>query len=133
MTSFYTYRDTHGAEPISPNYDGAITVPDQNVMAFHYSTDPQTVQIPIHHINLNNGFSIPIINDSADDTMVLTAAHVIWDRIQPGLDATKFIIICCQKRNKEPQLLIFRAAVAGKRIINLPLSDVVHMEAVAKR
>ena len=101
--------------------------------AFHYSTNPKTVQIPIRHVNLNNGFSIPIINDSADGTMVLTAARVVWDRIQPGLDATKSIIISCQKQNNKPQLLIFRAAVASKKIINLPPTDVVHMEALAKR
>ena len=80
-----------------------MTVPGQNITAFHYSTEPKTIQIPIHHVNLNNGFSIPIINDWADDATVLTSAYVTWDKIEANLHPTKFVIICCQNQNKEPQ------------------------------
>jgi len=92
-----------------------ITVLNQNITAFHYGTKAKTVHIPIHHVNLNSSFSIPIINDWTDNTTVLTSAYVIWDRIQTGLNPTKLIVICCQKQNEELQLLIFCAAVTGKK------------------
>jgi hypothetical protein len=43
----------------------------------------KTIQIPIHHVNLNNSSSIPIINDLADNTMVLTSISKTARSFQP--------------------------------------------------
>jgi len=109
-----------------------ITILNQHITAFHYGIETKTVHIPIHHVTLNSGFAILIIDDWTDDTMVLTSAYVTWDGIQTGLNPTKFIIVCCQKQDEELQLLIFCAAVTSEKMINLCSTDVVYIDAVVK-
>jgi hypothetical protein len=83
--------------------------------AFHYGTETKPVDIPICHVNLNSGFSIPIINDWSNNTTVLTSAYDIGDEIQTGLNPTKFIFVCSKEKNEEPQLLIFGVVVTSKK------------------
>ena len=132
FTRFYAYRAAYGAKSISMNYDGAITVLGWNITACHYGTEPKTVHVSVHHINVNRGFSIPIINDQNDDATVLTSVYVISEEIWTGVDPTKFFVICCQKQDEKMQLLIFRAATTSGRMVDLRSTDVLYMDTVAK-
>jgi len=59
------------------------------------------------------------------------------DEIHTGLHPTKFIVICartsdgCSSHGRDScELLIFRRAITGKRMINLKTTDVKYMRAV---
>jgi hypothetical protein len=109
-----------------------------NLAALQYDTNPQIVHVPIKHFNINTRFTVPTLTGWFDWDIILSSANVYSDGICTGLHPTKFIVICahisdgCSSHGCDNcELLIFRRAITGNRMINLKSTDVKYMCVVA--
>jgi len=100
--------------------------------AFHYGAEKKTVVIPILHVDLNRGISIPTLSDWDKDVTVTSSSHLVSNNVGNCSGRTTFIVMCSQKQDLKSHLLIFRAMNDDNKLVSLRATDVGYMDVIAE-
>jgi hypothetical protein len=111
------------------NLDGKIAV-HRHILAFQHGTRQSTFHIPADHIDIDKGFTIPVLSLWTGADTVVTSANVVSEQICTGIYPTTFLVFSAKILGEITQLLIFRVANTGRKLVNLRSSDIGHMDTI---
>ena len=88
--------------------------------------------IPVDHIDIDKGFTIPVLKLWTAANVIVTSINVVSEEIRTSIYPMTFLIFLAKITGEIPQLLIFHVATTGHKLINLHSSDIAYMDTIAR-